>query len=115
MAIPDMDSLEGLRGILALHVFLHHTDLIPPNEFYTATVMSFFIVLSGFSCARGYAATNWNKISVLRFYRKRLVRILPVHLLEQALLLLLYKINVRIKIIFLNQFSGHILANIMNT
>ena len=97
MAIADMDALEGLRGILALHVMFYHTNTIPPNEFFTATAMSFFIVLSGFSCARGYASTNWSIISVLRFYRKRLVRIFPVHLLAQGLLLSLYMINVSTK------------------
>ena len=54
MQLSDWEVLEGLRGVLALHVLLQHAKATP--EWFTASVSqfpstTFFIVLSGFSFA----------------------------------------------------------------
>ena len=86
------EVFNGLRGVLALMILLHHVPYIPqawlaPIAFSRPT--AFFIVLSGFSCARGYANKAWTGGSILQFYRKRLIRIFPLCLLWWILLRLL--------------------------
>ena len=78
-----MEALEGLRGVLAVHVLIHHTNVLPPYNFFTAMAMTVFFVLSGFSCAQGYAKTQWTVTTTLTFYKRRLVRLVPLHLLAQ--------------------------------
>ena len=34
-----MEALEGLRGVLAVHVLIHHTNVLPPYNFFTAMAM----------------------------------------------------------------------------
>ena len=84
-------ALEGVRGILALTVLGIHT-LEKDNNFqiainYAVSPVSIFIILSGFSCARGYASTNWNCQNVQIFYKKRFKRILPVYLLSTLIMI----------------------------
>ena len=97
MQLSDWEVLEGLRGVLALHVLLQHAKITP--EWITASVSqfpstTFFIVLSGFSLGRTYALRSWNVSSILTFYRKRLTRIFPSHLFSHGVLLLYYTITV---------------------
>ena len=84
-------ALEGVRGILALTVLGIHT-LEKDSNFQIAinhavSPVSIFIILSGFSCARGYATTNWNCQNVQIFYKKRFKRILPVYLLSTLIMI----------------------------
>ena len=101
------EVLNGLRGVLALMILWHHVPYIPeaslaPIAFSRPT--AFFIVLSGFSCARGYANKTWTAGSILQFYRKRLIRIFPLCLLWWVLLRLLDADEVR-PMVYLNLFS----------
>ena len=101
------EVLDGLRGVLALMILWHHVPYIPeaslaPIAFSRPT--AFFIVLSGFSCARGYANKTWTVGSILQFYRKRLIRIFPLCLLWWVLLRLLDADEVR-SMVYLNLFS----------
>ena len=97
------EVLNGLRGVLALMILWHHVPYIPeaslaPIAFSRPT--AFFIVLSGFSCARGYANKTWTAGSILQFYRKRLIRIFPLCLLWWVLLRLLDADEVRLMVYF---------------
>ena len=101
------EVLNGLRGVLALMILWHHVPYIPeaslvPIAFSRPT--AFFIVLSGFSCARGYANKTWTVGSILQFYRKRFIRIFPLCLLWWILLRLLDADNVK-TMTYLNLFS----------
>ena len=101
------EVLNGLRGVLALMILWHHVPYIPeaslaPIAFSRPT--AFFIVLSGFSCARGYANKTWTGGSILQFYRKRLIRIFPLCLLWWILLRLLDADEVT-PMAYLNLFS----------
>ena len=79
-----MEALQGLRGVLAIQVLVHHVNSLPPHNFFTATAMTIFFVLSGFSCAQGYAKLEkWDRTVTLTFYKRRLVRLIPMHLLAQ--------------------------------
>jgi peptidoglycan/LPS O-acetylase OafA/YrhL len=85
-----LPGLDGVRGIAALFVVLHHCWLlsfsrslgaVPPawTSFlalgHLAVVV--FIVLSGFSLAIGPARSGWRLGSVRRFLKRRAWRILP--------------------------------------
>ena len=83
-------AFDGLRAILALSVLGIH---IPEFDFndpiknaikHVIYPVPVFIIFSGFSCGRGYANTNWDMPNVLKFYKKRLTRIVPVYLLSYS-------------------------------
>ena len=90
-------ALEGLRGILALSVLGIHTldndDNIKKAIFRVISPVSVFIILSGFSCGRGYATKVWNKQNIQAFYKRRFVRILPMYILSSSTLLVLKHIT----------------------
>ena len=105
----DGGALTGLRGIFAIHILLFHAlhDMPLPLsarikiDMYGELSMPIFYLLSGFSLAIGYGNTKWclfNQIQNLPntlndknskeaektfdmygFYRKRCIRILPLH------------------------------------
>ena len=72
-------NLQGLRGIFAILIVLHHTiDM----DFAGSCSVSFFFILSGFVMTLSY----WNKVddlsfSVISFLKKRIWKIYPLHLL----------------------------------
>jgi peptidoglycan/LPS O-acetylase OafA/YrhL len=91
---PDrgrLSGLDGLRGLAALYVLLHHCWLLsypgfPANHgpYWTGTLMFghlavvFFLVVSGFSLAVGPARAGWRLSGgVGLFARRRAWRILP--------------------------------------
>jgi peptidoglycan/LPS O-acetylase OafA/YrhL len=89
-AAPRLAGLDGIRGIAALFVVLHHCWLRAfPGFPYTPTplwtgwlafghlAVVVFIVLSGFSLALGPARRNWQLGSIRRFLHRRAWRILP--------------------------------------
>lgn len=73
-------SLQSIRFVFALMIFLHHSAL--PISALGAFPVSFFLMLSGFVLMMGYegillsSSTKW-----LPFFRKRMVKIFPVHIL----------------------------------
>lgn len=81
-----INSLQSLRGIFAIMIFLSHFVLGPGDlrAFYEGGTMGveFFIVLSGFVMCAGYERkVEAHNISYRDFMTRRLIRIYPLHLL----------------------------------
>jgi peptidoglycan/LPS O-acetylase OafA/YrhL len=87
---PRLAGLDGVRGLAALFVVLHHCWLLsyPGSDNLGAPVWTswlglghlavvVFIVLSGFSLAVGPARDGWRLGGMRRFLRRRAWRILP--------------------------------------
>lgn len=77
-------SLQSLRFVFAIMIFLHHFTVDEKGLFYIggSCGVSFFMILSGFVMSIGYSKKlekpSWNYKSYLK---KRLIRIYPLHLL----------------------------------
>ncbi|WP_211763113.1 acyltransferase family protein [Kutzneria sp. CA-103260] len=89
-ARPRLVGLDGLRGLAALFVVLHHSYLMAFPGFpvthapawtgfllYGHFAVVVFIVLSGFSLAVSPARNGWRLDSKAKFARRRAWRILP--------------------------------------
>ena len=89
-ARPRLVGLDGLRGLAALFVVLHHSYLMAFPGFpvthapawtgfllYGHFAVVLFIVLSGFSLAVSPARNGWRLDSLAKFARRRAWRILP--------------------------------------
>ncbi|QPK15838.1 acyltransferase family protein [Pectobacterium versatile] len=106
VASPNLPSLNGIRMILALFVYLFHTSLdnmlspFSDPEINTAYAfflsksgwvsVSFFFILSGF-------VMNWSSKPVgntLTFYKKKFARIYPVNIFVMVLLVATGLINI---------------------
>jgi peptidoglycan/LPS O-acetylase OafA/YrhL len=83
-------GLDGIRGLAAVFVVLHHCWLMsfpgyPANTgptgigwlLYGHLAVVVFIVLSGFSLTVGAARSDWQLGDMRRFFRRRAWRILP--------------------------------------
>src|SRR5476649_797527 len=81
------DLLDGLRGVAAIAVMLHHyTQHTGWDWFGGAWVaVDLFFVLSGFVIAHSYSKKILNGISFRDFTSVRLVRLAPLYLLGLAL------------------------------
>jgi peptidoglycan/LPS O-acetylase OafA/YrhL len=104
------DHLDGLRGLAALFVVLHHTWLtIWPFEYgraptgaarvtdvfaYGHFAVGVFIVLSGFCLMRPVVATGSLPGGALAFFRRRARRILPPYYAAVAVSLLLIAVAI---------------------
>jgi len=88
-------ALDALRFIAALFVVVFHFGSSAPIELesmhaflgrgYLAT--DFFLILSGFVLAKAYgAAVASRKVSLARFWLKRLARCYPTHIITLAML-----------------------------
>ena len=74
-----INSLQSLRGIFAIVIFLHHFA-----EFHAGgdCGVSFFIILSGFVLCGGYQhRLDRGEVSVRKFMNKRLSKLYPLHVL----------------------------------
>ena len=86
-------SLQSLRGIFAILIFLTHyevgEDVILPAGGDCG--VAFFVILSGFVLSAGYSDTiNSGKFRMKLFLQKRLRKIYPLHLFCFAWAVLLY-------------------------
>jgi peptidoglycan/LPS O-acetylase OafA/YrhL len=93
------ESLEGLRGILALSVFLHHscathhflrtgdwgTDIVPLN-LMGGIAVTFFFMMTGFLYWSKAIKGN-RRIPAIDLYRGRAMRIVPLYLLSVTIVL----------------------------
>jgi len=94
-------SLDGLRGYLAVFVFIHHSCIwyfylktgqwqIPPSNLYTHlghSSVSIFFMITGFLFFRKLIESysiNW-----IRFYIFRILRLVPVYLFSIFILILI--------------------------
>jgi peptidoglycan/LPS O-acetylase OafA/YrhL len=93
----QLPALTGLRFYLAAWVVVHHLCggahmLEPLVQTLPGPVQTFlrsgfwavgtFFILSGFVLARGYAATSWNRNSLIRYGAARVARIYPVYMVS---------------------------------
>lgn len=81
-------TLDGLRGIAAIAVFMHHAapmwgPVLFPAGAYLA--VDLFFLLSGFVLAHAYDRRFSSGMSVLGFLRVRLIRLYPIYLLACVL------------------------------
>jgi peptidoglycan/LPS O-acetylase OafA/YrhL len=98
----DLPALTGLRFFLALWVILHHLtgpgqDLEPlarqlPHGLFSLIrggyqAVTTFFVLSGFVLTRTYAASAWDRRSVINYWIGRVARVYPVYLLSLAVMI----------------------------
>lgn len=79
-----IQSLQSLRGIFAIFIFLFHFTLygcsVMPSGGFCGVV--FFIMLSGFVMSAGYGdKVLYDNFDVKRFVVKRMRRIYPLHLI----------------------------------
>ena len=72
-------SLQSIRFVFALMIFLHHT--IAPVSTLGAFGVSFFLILSGFVLMYGNKGRIENKEQKLKFFLKRVKKIYPLHIL----------------------------------
>lgn len=80
-------TLDGLRGVAALGIVILHT----PHFFdhwhlpYSFLAVDLFFVLSGFVLAASYEAKLQSGMTVMQFFRIRLLRLYPLYLLGTML------------------------------
>ena len=120
----DNGALNGLLGLFAFHVMLHHSWANSPQppgyatHLYGDVVMPLYFMLCGFNVTLAYGKIRWNNTTVnrmghhtsssggaeplpfprrerrtfptLSFYRKRFIKIFPVHVLGIVLSLILW-------------------------
>jgi peptidoglycan/LPS O-acetylase OafA/YrhL len=89
-----LEALDGLRGIIALVVALHHFDIW--HSLYMAgwlrnlaPVLDFFFLVSGFVIGLIYGDRLTDRRSVSEFAIRRAGRLWPVHLFALAILIAL--------------------------
>lgn len=97
------EALDGLRGFLALGVFLHHGVIqyydmttgkwdLPPSPFYALlgpVAVTVFFMITGFLFWSKVLAAE-RRIKLIDFYRGRLLRIAPLYLFSTALVVLIF-------------------------
>jgi len=99
-----LSSIDGLRGLLALGVFFHHSIImyyyymngtwkVPPSTFYTllgeASVPLFFMI-TGFLF---WSKILGSKFDVKNFYIRRIQRIVPLYIFTTVVVILIVFIN----------------------
>lgn len=74
-----LNTIQSLRGIFAIFIFLHHVDIFTSGG---DSGVCFFIVLSGFVLCDGYQKKFQQEIiSYCSFIKRRLAKIYPLHIL----------------------------------
>lgn len=76
MTSGRLTGLDGLRGIAAVAVLLHHVFVLPGSKGYLA--VDFFFMLSGYVMARTYEARMAAPEGGASFMRERVRRLYPV-------------------------------------
>jgi len=76
-------TLDGLRGVAAICVVLHHTNIYRDSAALAprgALAVDFFLMLSGFVIAKTYQERLHSGLSLASFAKRRLIRLYPVAL-----------------------------------
>lgn len=79
-----INSLQSLRGIFAIFIFLHHIKYNGENVFLDGGPcgVSFFFILSGFVMSAGWQKKiDKRKITKTQLFIRRIIRVYPLHLL----------------------------------
>lgn len=104
-----INSLQSLRGIFAICIFLHHVMYNGNNLFLAGGPMGvcFFFILSGFvMCAGWEKKIDKNKISFGQLYLRRIFRLYPLHILCLAVAILLNYSNYSTEYFGLQYFAN---------
>lgn len=112
-------TLDGLRGFLALSVFFHHSVIsyyffktgewkIPPSNFYTFLgqgAVAFFFMITGFLFWSKAIAKG--KFNIKEFYIARISRVYPMYLFSFILILLIVSVisHFNLKVSWLDLFT----------
>lgn len=95
-------TLQALRGIFAIMIFLVHYPLAGPPTFVPGgdCGVAFFMMLSGFVMSAGYEQRLLHSdVGSLPFALRRMAKVYPLHLLFFILALILYTYNFNRRII----------------
>lgn len=94
-----IQSLQSLRGIFAIFIFLHHYHYKELHGLFPAggdCGVSFFFILSGFVLCIGYQKRiTGNATGILEFMRRRVSKIYPLHLICFLWAFSLLRFNIR--------------------
>lgn len=110
LADPGYEGhLEGLRGVLAFSVFIHHAAYTwqslnhgdwygrPPDSHFLILIggasVSMFFFLTGYLFWSGFLNRGTEEFSVYRFYEKRLLRIVPAYWLFCVVMLVIVMLD----------------------
>lgn len=101
-----INSLQSLRGIFAIFIFLHHIQYNGENLFLAGGPcgVTFFFILSGFvMCAGWEKKIDEGRETKTQLFLRRIIRVYPLHLLCLFAVILLsfrnFNINFFIKLI----------------
>ena len=89
-----MESLDGLRGIAAIAVLLHHVRLPPTGFIWGYLAVDFFFLLSGYVIGTVYEARFQAGLGVRAYMLQRLERLYPMIIIGGLLGLLCWSIAV---------------------
>ena len=83
-ASASVSLVNGLRGLLALHIAVFHFILYSKQEIDIcgSGIMSYWFLLSGFACSRTYSMRDDKWTS--EFYRNRFARVAPLYWLTNV-------------------------------
>lgn len=92
-------SLQSLRFVFAIMIFLHHYSVNGEGLFYAGGTcgVSFFMILSGFVMSAGYSDKVMEGLNKKDFILKRLIRLYPLHFLCLFSFLILHIAHISIK------------------
>jgi len=96
---PRFETLDGLRGFLAISVFFHHFVITyywkingiwtrPPEDYYQnygKVGVALFFMITGFLFISKLISSKWN-IDWLKIFESRLFRIMPIYIFALALI-----------------------------
>lgn len=101
-----INSLQSLRGIFAIFIFLHHIQYNGENLFLAGGPcgVTFFFILSGFVMSAGWEKKiDEGRETKTQLFLRRIIRVYPLHLLCLFAVILLsfrnFNINFFIKLI----------------
>ncbi|WP_321884392.1 acyltransferase family protein [Paraburkholderia bannensis] len=117
-------GIDGLRGYLALFVFVHHSCiwyfylrtsqwLVPPSTFFTQlgqSSVSFFFMITGFLFSEKILANRTKGIDWLKLYVSRVLRLAPLYLFAMVLLMCIVAVLTGGT---LNESPGALLTNVL--
>jgi len=101
------ESIDGLRGLLAVFVFIHHSNIwytylktgkwvAPESNLFNQigqTSVALFFMISSYLFVHKLIQLKEQKINWTQFYKKRIYRLLPVHLFASLIIIVLVFIS----------------------
>lgn len=91
-SFPRLESLQGLRAIAIICIFLHHTGL-KGMEPYGPFGVSVFLMLSGFLMGGSYLGNNKEAKFGFGFVFKKIINLYPLHIVTMLSIAVYYIIT----------------------